>query len=104
MLPYLNQIKATLAKLLLSNKSMIADDGISKHTSEAINVSFEDAADIKLQIKCQKAAEELRYIKKFSHWPVSMVKESTALVCCKNPPPLKETSVPKTKPADMTKK
>ncbi|TMM46298.1 hypothetical protein [Colwellia ponticola] len=63
------QLKTSLQKYAaINNKKLI--------TSESINSDTSDSNGIKL--KCEKAVQEVQYIKSFTPWPITEVKKPVA--------------------------
>lgn len=82
MLTYLLQIKENIIRILYPNKSLAVDGELTKQPIKSVQVSLENNIDAKIRLKCACAEKELRYIKNFTHWPVSVLKpqKKTALV------------------------
>ena len=68
------QIKTILIKVLCSNKNLVTQNEYSKSAIQDLDSHVESLIDAKLKLKCKRAQDELRYIKKFTHWPVSELK------------------------------
>ena len=70
------QIKTILIKVLCSNKNLVAQNEYSNSAAQGLDSHVESIIDAKLKLKCKRAQDELRYIKKFTHWPVSELKKN----------------------------
>ncbi|WP_019027818.1 hypothetical protein [Colwellia piezophila] len=66
---YIYHLKTKLYRFLQLNNNTLNKPDQTKYALEA---SAEDK--YKLKIKCNKAAEELQYLKSFSHWPMAKAK------------------------------
>lgn len=65
MLTYINKLKVSLMNLLLS--SPLAQTGVNKSQTDTLKLNQVPSIDLKIQRKCIKAQEELRYMRRFSH-------------------------------------
>ncbi len=69
---YLYQLKASFTKFLSSNKAVATTQEQTKYAQE-VNANFNS----NLKLKCKKAAQEIQYIKSFTHWPIAEAKNKT---------------------------
>jgi hypothetical protein len=69
---FMYQLKINVRRFFYSNKPIEPENHLTKYAQEA-------NADNKyhLKLKCKMAAQEVKYIKHFSHWPIAKAIKST---------------------------
>ena len=62
---YFYQLRASFKKFLSSNKAVAPKQEKMKYAEE-VNADFK----YNLKLKCKRAAQEIKYIKNFTQWPI----------------------------------
>lgn len=78
LITYFYQVKTSFINFFKSRTSVTPEHKGSKYPQEV-----SDEIKYNLKIKCKKAAQEIRYLRSFSHWPIARAKrkiENSSLV------------------------
>ncbi|WP_057831741.1 hypothetical protein [Colwellia sp. TT2012] len=65
----LYQFKTNLYRFFQLKKSIVAKRQNTKYAQEVRGIEKKD-----LRLRCKKAAQEIQYLGRFSHWPIAKVK------------------------------
>jgi hypothetical protein len=66
---YIYQLKICFIKFFYTNKNFILKQDNTKYAQE-VNANLKT----NITLKCKKAAQEIQYIKNFTHWPITEAK------------------------------
>ncbi|KGJ87777.1 hypothetical protein [Colwellia psychrerythraea] len=66
---YLYQVKASFRRFFYSSTSVTPEQETTQYAQEV-----NDEIKHNLKIKCRRAAQEIQYLRCFSHWPIARAK------------------------------